>query len=40
MMTGVPVGMQVAWLSNRSRGWPLEVTRVAAVTNSLQGVPA
>src|SRR5262245_20010122 len=31
--SGVPVGAQIAWLSSSSRGWPLEVTRVAAVTN-------
>src|SRR6185312_7772690 len=31
--SGVPVGAQIAWLSNSSSGWPLEVTRVAAVTN-------
>src|SRR5690348_7427314 len=30
---GVPVGTQIAWLSNNSNGCPLEVTRVAAVTN-------
>jgi hypothetical protein len=33
MMSGVPVGAQMAWLANTSNGWPLEVTRVAAVTH-------
>jgi hypothetical protein len=31
--TGVPVGAQIAWLSKHSSGCPLDVTRVAAVTN-------
>lgn len=30
---GVPVGAQIAWLSKQSSGCPLEVTRVAALTN-------
>jgi len=30
---GVPVGVQVAWLSSSSSGCPFDVTRVAAVTN-------
>ena len=29
--SGVPVGAQIAWLSNSSNGCPLEVTRVRAV---------
>jgi hypothetical protein len=33
IIKGVPVGTQIAWLSSKSNGWPLEVTRVAAVTN-------
>ena len=32
-ISGVPVGAQIAWLSNSSKGWPLEVTRTADVTN-------
>jgi hypothetical protein len=31
--SGVPVGTQVAWLSNSSTGWPIEVTRAANVVN-------
>jgi hypothetical protein len=31
MMRGVPVGVQIAWLSSSSSGWPFDVTRVAAV---------
>jgi len=31
--SGVPVGTQMAWLSRRRRGCPLEVTRVAAVVH-------
>src|SRR5689334_17361040 len=33
MISGVPVGAQIAWLSSSSSGWPLEVTRVAELTN-------
>src|SRR5262245_48414619 len=33
MISGVPFGAQIAWLSSSSNGWPLEVTRVAAVTH-------
>ena len=32
-MTGVPVGAQVAWLSNNSNGCPFEVMRVAALVH-------
>ena len=31
-MSGVPVGAQIAWLSNNNKGWPFDVMRVAAVT--------
>src|SRR5262249_22242743 len=31
MISGVPVGAQIAWLSSSSSGWAFEVTRVAAV---------
>ena len=31
--SGVPVGAQVAWLSCSSTGWPIEVTRAAAVVH-------
>jgi hypothetical protein len=30
IINGVPVGTQMAWLSCRSKGSPLEVTRTAA----------
>lgn len=33
IMSGVPVGAQIAWLSSKRPGWPATVTRVAAVTN-------
>src|SRR5262245_13439981 len=33
MISGVPVGAQIAWLSSNNNGWPFEMTRVAAVTN-------
>ena len=29
-ISGVPLGTHVAWLSSRSSGWPLLVTRVTA----------
>ena len=32
-MSGVPFGAQMAWLSCRSTGIPLALTRVAAVTH-------
>ena len=32
MISGVPLGAQMAWLSSSNTGIPLEVTRVAAVT--------
>jgi hypothetical protein len=31
MIVGVPVGAQVAWLLWKSKGWPLDVTRVVPV---------
>jgi hypothetical protein len=31
--SGVPVGVQIAWLSSSSAGWPPTSTRVALVTN-------
>jgi hypothetical protein len=30
-ISGVPVGVQMAWLSSNKSGCPLDVTRVAAV---------
>src|ERR1700741_2832288 len=33
IISGVPVGMQVAWLSSSSSGCPIDVTRVAAVVH-------
>src|SRR5216684_128193 len=33
IVSGVPVGAQMAWLSSSNSGWPFEVTRVAAVTH-------
>src|SRR2546427_13262908 len=33
MISGVPVGAQIAWLSSNNSGWPFEVTGVAAVMN-------
>jgi hypothetical protein len=30
-MSGVPFGTQTAWLSSKSNGWPLLLTRVAPV---------
>jgi hypothetical protein len=33
MISGVPVGAQIAWLSSNNSGCPFEVMRVAAVTN-------
>jgi hypothetical protein len=33
MISGVPVGAQIAWLSRRTTGTPPAVTRVAAVTH-------
>ena len=33
MSNGVPVGTQMAWLSNSKSGCPFEVTRVADVVN-------
>ncbi len=44
MFTGVPLGMQVAWLSWSNTGWPPTSTRVApvihwAVTQG-KGLPA
>jgi len=32
MISGVPLGTQIAWLSSNKTGIPLDVTRVAAVT--------
>lgn len=32
MFSGVPLGTQIAWLSSNNTGIPLDVTRVAAVT--------
>jgi hypothetical protein len=31
--SGVPLGVQIAWLSSKRTGIPLEVMRVAAVTH-------
>src|SRR5215472_4419451 len=31
--SGVPVGMQIAWLVVTSSGWPLEVTRAVPTTH-------
>jgi hypothetical protein len=31
--SGVPVGVQIAWLSSSNSGWPFDVTRVADVMN-------
>jgi hypothetical protein len=33
MISGVPVGAQIAWLSSNSSGWPFEVMRTAELTN-------
>src|SRR5690606_21825810 len=33
IMSGVPLGVQIAWLSNSKTGIPLEVIRLAAVTH-------
>src|SRR5947207_1057973 len=32
-ISGVPVGAQIAWLSNSRTGWPRAITRVAEETN-------
>ncbi|MGD2157013.1 MAG: hypothetical protein PVG32_09090 [Anaerolineales bacterium] len=42
IFNGVPLGVQIAWLSCSSTGWPLALTRVAAVTHVAvtQGVGA
>ena len=31
--SGVPLGAHTAWLSIRTSGWPLDITRVAATTH-------
>jgi len=33
IINGVPLGTQIAWLSNNKTGMPFEVTRVAAVVH-------
>jgi hypothetical protein len=33
VIVGVPVGMQIAWLSNSSSGKPLDVTRTEPIMN-------
>jgi hypothetical protein len=33
MISGVPVGAQIAWLSSSKSGWPFDVTRNALVTH-------
>jgi hypothetical protein len=33
VISGVPVGTQIAWLSNSSSGCPVDVTRVDPITN-------
>jgi hypothetical protein len=33
VIVGVPVGMQIAWLSNSNSGKPLEVTRTEPIMN-------
>jgi hypothetical protein len=33
IISGVPLGAQIAWLSKRSTGTPLDKTRVAALTH-------